>query len=197
MKMTRFKNFSTVFLLWITCYTLVHGDIIPPNSHHVVRIVTLANVDAFPEVAFIGYVVQFDPNNREIHNRYCAYEIKPRQTLHMCAAPYSLFGKFTVYAVERSYMKNKGVDDIVFASDPQAIALAKDIEIVAPQGYYIDNKNPLIKEVIIYTIAGFVEDNLIVYKSKHTWKYNDGRADKVEVFEKPVMPGLRLTIKKQ
>ncbi|MGD2271028.1 MAG: hypothetical protein PVI06_11560 [Desulfobacterales bacterium] len=165
--MMGFKKFSTVVLVWITCYSLVYGDIIPPSSHHVVRVVRLANVDAFPEVAFIGDVIQFDPNNKETHNRYCAYEIKPGQTLHMCAAPYSLFGKFAVYAVDKPYIENKGVDNIVFASDPQVVALAKDTEIIAPQGYYIDNKNPLIKEEIMYTAAGFHENKLIVYKLKH------------------------------
>jgi|GEM_PF-2237981 hypothetical protein len=45
--------------------------------------------------------------------------------------------------------------------------------------------NPLSSELIEYSIAGFSGKKLIAYKSKHISKYNNGQADKVEVFGKP------------
>ena len=49
----------------------------------------------------------------------------------------------------------------------------------------VDESNPLIKETIEYSIAGFKDGDLIVYKSKQTSEYNNGQSNKVETFDKP------------
>ncbi|UCH22846.1 MAG: hypothetical protein JSU83_06455 [Deltaproteobacteria bacterium] len=196
MNTRQINTISIALFLFSTISQIVYGDIVPPNYHNVTRNVKISNVDEFPAVAFVGYVIQFDPQDRSRYYRYGAYEIKSGQTLHMNNAPYSLFGKFIVYAVERSYFEGKGIDNIDFDSDPNVLTLAKDTEIIRPQGYYLTNENPLIEEEVTYTIAGFIDKRLVLYKSKHVWKYNDGRTDKLETFEKPEIPGLRPTFKK-
>jgi hypothetical protein len=59
------------------------------------------------------------------------------------------------------------------------------LEDVAVEGAYVDESNPLIKETIEYSIAGFKDGNLIIYKSKQISEYNNGQSNKVETFDKP------------
>ncbi len=57
---------------------------------------------------------------------------------------------------------------------------------VEPYGEYIDQNNPLVKEDIEYSIAGFSGGKLVLYKSKRTLEYNNGTPKKVETFTNPL-----------
>jgi hypothetical protein len=52
-------------------------------------------------------------------------------------------------------------------------------------GGYITNFSPLVKEDIEYSVAGFADGKLQVYKSKQVSSYNNGQPDKTETFPKP------------
>jgi hypothetical protein len=59
-------------------------------------------------------------------------------------------------------------------------------EVIIPYNEYVDNNDPLIKETIDYTIAGFSGKKLILYKSRQIFEYNNGAPKKIETFANPL-----------
>lgn len=152
-----------LFIFAITFTSTASADVIPPNSHSLNRCVKVVNLDEFPNVALIGYYTGPMVNNYE------TYEIEKNKCLDKGY-------KFNTLSI---YWNAKDKPNTI---DPDKILL-EDIE---PYGGYIDENNPLVKEVIEYSIAGFNGDKLVLYKSKQSSEYNDGTPTKVETFASPL-----------
>ncbi len=179
-----------LFVLTIVFTPTASADIIPINSHSLDRCVKIVNLDKFPDIYLIGYITGPMVNGHE------AYIYKKDACLSMGYK----FNQLKILAAKKSYIDSIGVNNLqvqkvqipgecpdgcyseeisdknVFVSD----------ENIHPYGGYIDKNNPLIKEDIEYSIAGFNDGKLVLYKSKQISEYNNGTPTKVQTFDSPL-----------
>lgn len=179
-KLFIYTLFSLAFVLLFS--STVSADVISPNSHPLNRCVKIVNLDEFSDVYLIGYITGPMVNGHE------AYIYKKDECLSMGYK----FNQLKVLAAKKSYIDSIGVNNLqvqkvkipgecpggcyseelsdknVFVSD----------EKIDPDGGYIQ-ENPLIKETIEYSIAGYSNGKLILYKSKQTSEYNNGTPNKI------------------
>lgn len=153
------------------------ADIIPEDSHYVEKCVKIVNTTEFPDVTFVGYVDSV--TGAESY----AYEISSNQ----CLTKGYKFNDFFVYALPKEYAATKELSDIDFLTDSHVLAANLLLD---PEGYYIEDTNPLSFEQIEYTISGFANYNLMLYKSRHFQAFNDDTEGTIQVFEKPSVGGL-------
>ena len=171
----------------------VSADILPENSHPLKRCVKFVNLNEFSDVVLIGYYIG------PMVDTYEAYQIQNGACLekgykfNSLSVYWTTKEKFDTLDIKNLKLNSKkvatgGKDNNgnpvyidVFTPDYLTLLL-EDIE---PYGGYIDESNPLIKETIEYSIAGFSNEKLIVYKSKQIFEYNNGQLNKVETFDKP------------
>jgi hypothetical protein len=151
------------FLLLISLSFNVYADVIPENAHYVDRCVKFINLDKYPDIillgSFTGPMTQ-TPETYTIEN-------------NKCLTKGYKFNSLNIYWTTKD--------------KPQAVIEGNKIpDIMDPDGGYLDNSNPLVKETIEYSIAGQTNGKVIVYKSKQTSFYNNGKSDKVEVFKNPL-----------
>ena len=152
-------SLAFVFLFSAT----VSADVIPGYSHSVDRCVKIVNLNEFPSVVLIGYYTG------PMVDKYESYQIKNNE----CLTKGYKFNSLSIY------WNTKDKPDSI---DPNNLLL----ENVEPYGGYVDQDNPLIKEDIEYSIAGFSGGKLVLYKSKQTSEYNNGTPKKVETFSNPL-----------
>ena len=143
----------------------VSADVIPPNSHSLDRCVKIVNLNDFSDVVLIGYVTGPMVQGSEIN------QIKNNE----CLSKGYKFNSLKIYWNTKD--KPNSID--------QNNLLLDNVDVY---GGYIDQGNPLIKETIEYSIAGYSNGKLILYKSKHTSEYNNGTTKKVETFQPNVTP---------
>ena len=169
------------------------ADTIPENSHPFSRCVKFVNINDFSDVVLIGFYTG------PMVDTYKAYQIENDK----CLDKGYKFNKLNIYWIQKEKFDNinlnylpinskkiatSGLDDegntlyYDVYSPADLILLLEDIK---PYGGYINETNPLIKETIEYSVAGYSDGKLIVYKSKQTSEYNNGQSNKVETFEKP------------
>jgi len=166
---------SSVFLMILASTTF--ADVIPENSHPLDLCVKIVNGEAFPDMYLIGYITGPMVQDHE------AYIIQKDACLTMGYK----FNTLQIVTAKKSYIDSIGIinlraisvelaDKNIFVSD----------EKISPYGGYVEQTNPLIKEQIEYTITGFSDGKLRMYKSKQISEYNDGTATKTEVFTPPM-----------
>ncbi len=158
-----FINILFLFIFTIIFTSTASADVIPPNSHSLNRCVSVVNLDEFPNVTLIGYYTGPMVDNYE------TYKIENNK----CLTKGYKFNTLSIYWNTKDKQNTIDSDKI----------LLKDIE---PYGGYIDENNPLVKEDIEYSIAGFNGGKLVLYKSKQGSEYNDDTPTKVETFAKPL-----------
>lgn len=141
----------------------VFADVIPLNSHSLDRCVKVVNLNDFTNIVLIGYITGPMVQGSEIS------QIKNNECL-------SKGYKFNSLAI---YWNTK---DKLNSIDQNKLLLDK----VEVYGGYVDQNNPLIKENIEYSIAGYSDGKLVLYKSKQTSEYNNGTPTKVETFANPL-----------
>ncbi|OQB44267.1 MAG: hypothetical protein BWY03_00238 [Parcubacteria group bacterium ADurb.Bin159] len=162
MKKIIFYTLSLLAFVFLFSST-VSADVIPPNSHSFNRCVKIVNLNEFPDIVLIGYYTGPMVQNYE------TYQIKNNE----CWTKGYKFNSLKIY------WNTKDKSNII---DPNNLLL-DDIE---TYGGYVDRSNPLVKENIEYSIAGFSDGKLILYKSKQISEYNDGTPMKVETFANPL-----------
>lgn len=153
--------FSLAFVFLFSSTAL--ADIIPPNSHLLNRCVKVVNLNEFPDVVLIGYYTG------PMINKYESYQIKNNG----CLTKGYKFNSLSVYW---------NTKDKPNSIDPNNLLL-KNVE---PDGGYVGQNNPLVKEDTEYSIAGFSGGKPVLYKSKQTSEYNNGTPKKVETFSNPL-----------
>lgn len=141
------------------------ADVIMPNTHAVNLCAKVVNLNDFPDIVLVKNITGPMAKNStasSIENNICL------------TAGY----KFNSLDI---YWTTKDKPTIINASN----LLLKGAEWY---GGYVDDKNPLVKENIEYSIAKNSDGKLILYKSKQISDYNNGAAEKVETFQNPQQP---------
>lgn len=152
------------FLLSNTCM----GDVIPGDSHYVEKCVKITNVDDYPEISFLGFVINFDVSS--FTNIITSSE---------CLSKGYRFNDFNIFAVSKVYLKGKDIQKIDFPKDPNAIASNIKIE---PSSGYINDSIPISGIQQYFKIVGFTKTSLILYKWKEVNKFNNGKPDSTSTF---------------
>ena len=153
--------FSLAFMFLFS--SAVSADVIPPNSHPLNRCVKVINLNEFPNTVLIGYYTG------PMVDKYESYQVKNNE----CLTKGYKFNSLSIYWSTK---------DKPNSVEPNNLLL-KNVE---PYGSYVDQNNPLVKEDIEYSIAGFSSGKLVLYKSKQTSEYNNGTPKKVETFSNPL-----------
>ncbi len=174
------KKVMFLMIIVMLVVPFVNADVIPENSHPLSKCVEIINLNEFTDIYFIGYITGPMIQNHE------TYIIEPDKCLTMGYK----YNTLKILAAKKSYLDLVGVDNIDISNENILFSDAQ----ISPYGGYVDEDNHLIKLEIEYSIAGFSDNKLILYKLKETSEYNDGTIKKVETYEKPVIRNLRLTI---
>ncbi|MCX6737092.1 MAG: hypothetical protein NTW73_03355, partial [Candidatus Parcubacteria bacterium] len=156
---------STLFSLAFVFLFLspVLADVVPGNSHPLNLCVKFVNLNEFPNIVLIGYYTG------PMVDKYELYQVKNNE----CLTKGYKFNKLSIYWNTKDKLNSIDTNNL----------LLEDVE---PYGGYVDQSNPLIKEDIEYSIAGFSGNKLVIYKSKQISEYNNGTAKKVETFDNPL-----------
>jgi len=167
-KLLTYTLFSLVFVFLFS--STASADLIDPNSHFLNRCVKVVNLNEFPNTVLIGYITG------PMVDKYEAYQINNNE----CLTKGYKFNSLSIYWTTKEKfnsidLKNLKLTDITL--------LLGNIE---PSGGYISDSNPLVKEDVEYSIAGFSNGKLIFYKSSQTSEYNNGSRKKVETFSSPL-----------
>lgn len=137
------------------------------------------NTEEFPDAYFIshltGPMIQGHENSLIDSDECLYYGYK--------------FNTLQILAVSRDYVNTVGIDNIE-ASDPEIMVSDEDSP---PATGYNDEDSPIIKETTEYSIAGFSENGLILYKSRFISEFDDGTPPEIETFQKPDFQDVRLT----
>lgn len=178
-----------ISVLGILMINFASADIIPENSHPLNRCVKFVNLNDFPDVVLIGYYTGPMINIYEayqIENNKCLDKGYKFNSLSVFWTSKEKFSSLNLTDLKIDPKKVSGGDDKAAYRDGYSLAdiilLLKDIE---PYGGYVNEKDPLVNEIIEYSVAGYSDGNLVVYISKKTSGYNNGKPEKVETFEKP------------
>lgn len=160
--------FSLAFVFLFS--STVSADVIAPNSHSLSRCVKVVNLNEFPNTVLMGYITG------PMVDKYEAYQIKNNE----CLTKGYKFNSLSIYWTTKEKfnsldLKNLKLSDITLL-----------LENIEPSGGYISDSNPLVKEDVEYSIAGFSNEKLIFYKSKQTSEYNNGSQKKIETFSNPL-----------
>jgi len=151
-------SLTTVFLL----PSKALADVMPPDSHPLDRCVKVVNLNEFPDIVLIRYITSVNGKNEssQIKNNDCL------------SGGY----KFNSLSI---YWSTKDKPDSI---EPKNLLL----ENVEWYGGHADQNNPLVKEDIEYSIAGFSGGKPVLYKSRQISEYNNGTPEKVKAFSNPL-----------
>jgi len=172
-----------IILLIISVFTSsACADVLFPGTRGMDRCVKIVNLDDFPEIVLVGHII--GPVIQCEH----PYIVSSDE----CLTKFYKANELTIYAIDKAYLESKGLENIDLESDQNLCSYKVEIN---PDWDVVNIANPLIREEIEYSIAGFSEDRLIIYKSRKVSEYKAGIPDRTETFEEPDMPDIRLSIK--
>lgn len=182
-----------ISVLGILLINFASADVLPENSHPLNRCVKFVNLNNFSDVVLIGYYTgpTIGWGAYQIENDKCLDKGYKFNTLYIYWTTKEKFHSINLVdlkLVSKKVAWGGGVDDkgntvyYDIYSPADLILLLDDID---PYGGYVNENNPLINETIEYSVAGYSDGKLIVYKSKRSYEYNNGQSTKVETFEKP------------
>lgn len=143
-------------------FTTASADIIPPNTHPLNRCVKVVNLNEFTDIVLIGHYTGPSLEN------YQTYQIKNNK----CLTKGYKFNTLNIYW---------NTKDKTTSIDPDKLLL-ENVEIYGGQ---VEENNPLVKEVIEYSLARNINKKLVLYKSKQISEYNDGTPPKIQTFNNP------------
>lgn len=184
-----------IVVLGILMMNFASADAIPRNSHPLSRCVKFANINDFSEVVLIGFYTG------PMVDTYEAYQIENDK----CLDKGYKFNTLDIYWTTKERFNSINLKDLKLdckkvassGTDSEGNPLYYEVyspadltlllEDVEPYGGYVSKINPLIKETIEYSVAGYSDGKLVVYKSKRTSEYSMGLSEKVETFEKPII----------
>ena len=188
------KNMILIIaVLGILMINFASADSIPENSHRLDRCVKFVNLNDFSDIVLIGFytgpmVTTYEAY--QIENDKCLDKGYKFNTLGIYWTTKEKFNSLNLEDLKLDCEKvaSSGIDDednplyYEVYSPADLTLLLEDIE---PYGGHVSKINPLIKETIEYSVAGYSDGKLVVYKSKRTSEYSMGLLENVETFEKP------------
>jgi hypothetical protein len=163
------KKLTALILLLLVLIFLVpsavSADVIAPGTHSFARIVKFVNLDEFPDIAMF-----YDTTGPLTGGRALTYPVENDKPLDLGYKANKL----------SLYWNTKGNVNSVDKSN-----LGHSLPIMSPYAGYIDDSNPLAREEIQYSIAGFYGETMVIYVSQYTSEYNNGCPSQVIAFNNP------------
>jgi len=163
----------------------VFADIIPQDSHSLDMCAKVVNLNEFPGIVLIGYYTG------PMIEKYEAYQIKDND----CLTKGYKFNTLSIYSATKDKFNSLDLKNLSLkkgaeinhgswtGEDP---ATPVDLQIVADSletyGGYVDEKNPLVKEEIQYSLIKSVDNKFSLQKTKVISEYNNGTPNKIETF---------------
>lgn len=175
------KILSSLLVLITVLLILImpaNGDILPPGMKVYDRCVSISNLGDYHDVVFVGYITG---PVIQCENPYIINSSE-------CLTQFYKANKLTVYAIEKDYFENKGLENIDFESDPNILPYNFDFNV--DWGHTVV-ANPLTKEEIYYSVAGFNDTALILYAERKVSFYGSV-IDREETYGKPSIPDMRV-----
>ncbi|ATU08794.1 hypothetical protein [Methanohalophilus portucalensis] len=154
----------------------VSADVMPPGYKAVERTVFIENVEEYPNVVFVGNI---QGPVIQCKNPYVIY---PNTTL----TQFYKANNLTIYAIDRSYFEKYGLENLDLKSGTEFYSCSFPIN---PDWYSTTIVNPVNREEINYSVAGFKDNHLILYMS-YKKSVRSGLPDKIEHFDPPQIDGL-------
>jgi|GEM_PF-4937728 len=168
LKMKNSKKIILIFFFIVLIFSKsdsTSADVILPNSHYVTKCIRIVNRNQFPNLIFIARAFNF------IDGKTIISPIESDQCINI---------KY-LYKAHRVniYWAKKEEGTII---KPENLLL-KDLTNI--DGYYTENKNPVMKEIHEYSITFLNNEKPILYLSKQIYEYNDGRSPKIITYPPP------------
>jgi len=160
------KKTILIICIMLISIAVSYADIIPENSHSVKRTVTITGLSAYSEIQLVGYITG------PMIQGYQLFEIRDGVKLEKGYK----FNEFLVYAVKNSLVEAKG--GLAAIDFSQVVPLLTPAKILDPGSYYVPDTNPLCAETVVYKMAGYSGNTLILYVAKRTLEYNNGAEPK-------------------
>ncbi|MGB8816075.1 MAG: peptidoglycan-binding domain-containing protein [Minisyncoccia bacterium] len=209
-KIIVFTLFSLTFGFLFASTVL--ADLIPPNSHPLGRCVKIVNLDEFSDIYLLGFITGPGVSGHETYiikkdeclsmgYKFNNLKILAAKKTYIDQVEINNFNPFKKVLKSGVILREKNncyydpsdkyspcSDSIDFwyideLSDKNVFVYDENIK---SSGGYVDIGNPLIEETIEYSIAGYSNGKLNLYKSKQTSKYNNNTPIKIETFSNPI-----------
>jgi hypothetical protein len=159
----------TPFFIALVFY-LGFADVVPPGDiHWCDKEVFVTNSTSFPQYKVIGFI-------RSVSGHDSAYVIQDSVELFKGYK----FNGFSLYAIRKSLLDScGGVNGLNFQAISEHLSGAS---IVDPNGGYLSNSVPMIKDTYYYQIESLNSITLILKLVKRIKHYSDGRSDEIEEY---------------
>lgn len=166
--MNRFRCVLLVFLFVSTCN--LFGDIIPTRYTYPPAevLITIENLDEYPDIVVVGV-----SNCPSISGSKKAYIIEPGVSLKVHKSC-----PLTIYAVKKDYLEKKKLGKIKWNKDENVI-----ISNLTVTRTTIDPDRAVNAIRMHFRIAGFNDEEMVLYNSSLIYKYTGGLPDVVENLE--------------
>lgn len=159
---------SIIFFIVILLYNKLDSDVIIVEPTPATLCVRFLNIENFPSISLVG---MYDYDSFWKSNDYFLIN---SNNCEFIEKNYPM----TIYAVKKDYLKNKDVDDIDYDHESNV----RKANLTIDTKYYKDDYKDLTIEMGI-NIAGFSDNNLILYKSYLKLKYWNNTPDSIQYFK--------------
>src|SRR6056297_1310811 len=129
------------------------ADVLFPGTRGMERCVKIVNLDEFPEIVLVGHITG------PVIQCENPYVISSDE----CLTKFYKANDLTIYAIDKDYLEAKGLENIDLETDPNLCYYEVELN---PEWDVVNEDDPLIGEEIEYSIAGFLEDRLVIYTSR-------------------------------
>ena len=188
------KKILCIIIVGIIPFLLL-GDIVPMDQHLVDNSVQFTNLNDFPEIIILGYIVgpSYDsPNFFVIHNN------------QVLQKGYK-FNDLGLYWASGKYVEHVGIENIVInadigpefygdeyfekvTNDPNIYFITSAID---PGDFWVDDHDELKAQISEFEIAGFIGDEIVIYLAKQIRSFRD-KDNSIQVFDCPNIPNLKI-----
>lgn len=187
------KKILCIIIAFIIPFLLL-ADIAPSDKHPVDNCIRITNLDDYPKIALLGYIV--GPSYDSAH----FFEINNDD----CLEKGYKFNDLGLYWAQKKYVDSVVIDNIVIntnigpnlygdaylkqvTNDPNIYFITSCID---PEDLWVDDSSALRSQISDYEIAGFIGNEIVLYLAQQIKKYDDGNED-IQIFDSPDIPNLK------
>ena len=187
------KKIICIIIVCIIPFLLL-ADVILNDQHLVDNSVQFTNLDDFPEIVILGYIVgpSYDSPN--------FFVIKNNEVLQKGYK----FNDLGLYWASSKYVEHIGIENIVINTDIgpeyygdgyfQQVTNDPNIyfitSVIDPGDFWVDDYVDLNEQISEFKIAGFINDEIVIYLAKQIQSFRD-KDNSIQVFDCPKIPNMR------
>ncbi len=181
------KKIILLFILSIIPL-IAFSDVAPSDMHPVDNTILFTNLDDFPEIMLLGFIL--GPTYDSPH----FFRIENNTSLQKGYK----FNDFGIYWASKKYVERIGIENIVITlnqddeqywgdyfthvtNDPNIHYVTNEID---PGDFWLPDYEHLKAQTNEYKIAGFIGDEIVIYRAKQT-NYYSGNDPEIETFNLP------------